>query len=79
MAVHDVWNYREEPLRPGVVFAVDPQMWDQQEQLYIRVEDTVVVTESGCENLTAAVPLELDDIENLMADPGLLQQVPPLT
>ena len=78
MAVHDVWNYRDEPLRPGVVFALDPQMWVQEEQLYIRVEDTVVVTESGCENLTATVPLELDDIENLMGDPGLVQHVPPL-
>ena len=78
MAVHDVWKYREEPLRSGVVFALDPQMWVQEEQLYIRVEDTVVVTESGCENLTATVPLELDDIENLMGDPGLVQHVPPL-
>ena len=78
MAVHDVWKYREEPLRSGVVFALDPQMWVQEEQLYFRVEDTVVVTETGCENLTSEVPLELDEIETLMGEVGLLQKLPPM-
>lgn len=41
-------------------------MWIPEECLYIRVEDTVVVTEDGIENLTAAAPLELDDVEALM-------------
>jgi Xaa-Pro aminopeptidase len=68
MAVHDVGEYRGEPLQAGVVFALDPQMWVPDEQLYIRVEDTVVVTEQGVEVLTADAPLELDDIEALMAN-----------
>ncbi len=66
MAVHDAGEYRHRPLRPGTVFSVDPQMWIPEERLYIRVEDTVVVTEDGIENLTAAAPLELDDVEALM-------------
>jgi len=66
MAVHDVGNYQAGPLRPGAVFAVDPQMWVPEERLYIRVEDTVAVTEGGIENLTRAAPLELDDVEALM-------------
>jgi Xaa-Pro aminopeptidase len=66
MAVHDVGNYYGAPLRPGTVFAVDPQMWVPEERLYIRVEDTVAVTDSGVENLTSAAPLELDDCEALM-------------
>jgi len=68
MAVHDVGDYHAGPLRPGVVFAVDPQMWVPEERLYIRVEDTVAVTESGIENLTAAAPLELKDIEAVMRE-----------
>jgi Xaa-Pro aminopeptidase len=52
---------------PGTVFAVDPQMWIPEEKLYIRVEDTVVVTEDGIEVLTQGAPLELDDVEALMA------------
>jgi Xaa-Pro aminopeptidase len=66
MAVHDVGNYQAQPLQPGVVFAVDPQMWVPEEKLYIRVEDTIAVTDSGIENFTRAAPLELDDVEAAM-------------
>lgn len=78
MAVHDDGDYLHRPLLPGTIFAVDPQMWIPEEHLYIRVEDTVVITEGGLENLTAAAPLELDEVESLMRDattplPYLLQ------
>jgi len=69
MAVHDVGGYGGPTLSPGVVFTVDPQMWVPEEQLYVRVEDTVVVTDSGIETLTAAAPLELDDVEATMNQP----------
>ena len=71
MAVHDVGTYHDQPLRPGIVFALDPQMWVWDEQLYIRVEDTVVVTDHGVENLTKNAPLELDDVEQVMKEPGV--------
>ena len=83
MAVHDVGGYggdgpaRETPLRPGVVFTVDPQMWIPEERLYIRCEDTVVVTDGGIENLTAAAPLELDDVERAMREEGAYARVTP--
>jgi Xaa-Pro aminopeptidase len=67
MAVHDVGNYREGVLVPGETFAVDPQMWIPEEELYIRVEDTGVVTETGFEIYTKDAPLELDDVEALIA------------
>jgi Xaa-Pro aminopeptidase len=75
MAVHDVGEYRQQPLRPGLVFALDPQMWVPDEQLYIRVEDTVAITADGVESLTAACPLELDEVERWMAGPGLLESL----
>lgn len=78
MAVHDVGSYHDQPLRPGIVFALDPQMWVRDEQLYIRVEDTVVVTDSGVENLTAAAPLELDEVEQVMKQPGVYDVCPHL-
>jgi Xaa-Pro aminopeptidase len=68
MAVHDGGNYHLEPLVPGTVFSVDPQMWIPEEKLYIRVEDTIVVTQDGIENLTELAPLELDDVEKLMEE-----------
>lgn len=71
MAVHDDGGYYHRPLVPGTVFTVDPQMWIPEEKLYIRVEDTVVITEDGIENLTAAAPLELDDVEELMGEEGM--------
>ena len=78
MSVHDGRNHYEEPLRPGIVFAVDPQMRIEEERLYLRVEDTGVVTEDGFEVFTRDVPLELDDIESLMKDDGVLTSFPPL-
>ncbi|HEY1068322.1 MAG TPA: aminopeptidase P N-terminal domain-containing protein, partial [Pirellulales bacterium] len=66
MAVHDVGAYKHAPLQPGLVFALDPQMWVHEENLYIRVEDTVAVTADGVESHTAAAPLDLDEVEALV-------------
>ncbi len=66
MAVHDVGHYRGEPLQPGLVFALDPQLWVHDESLYIRVEDTVAITIDGVEVLTGAMPRDLDETEALM-------------
>ena len=70
MSVHDACSYREKPLEPGVVFSVDPMTWVPEEELYIRCEDTVVITKNGIENFTAAAPLDLDDVEALMKRNG---------
>ena len=78
MAVHDVGGYRNGPLEPGQVFSVDPQMWVREENLYLRFEDTVVVTETGVENFTDFLPMELDDIERLVREKGVVQKVPPV-
>lgn len=75
MAVHDESGYQDDDteLVPGLVFALDPQLWVPEDRLYFRVEDTVVVTDSGLENLTEAVPHSPDEIETLMQSPGLIQ------
>lgn len=77
MAVHDVGSYREG-LRPGHVFSVDPQLRVPEENLYLRYEDTVVVTETGVENFTDFLPMELDAIEKLVQEKGIVQKVPPV-
>ena len=56
MAVHDVGSYRNGPLKPGQVFSIDPQLRVPEENLYLRYEDTVVVTETGVENFTDFLP-----------------------
>ncbi len=78
MDVHDSGDYYPKPLLPGTVFSVDPMIWIPEERLYIRVEDTVVVTEDGIENLTQLAPLELDDVEAVMKEEGILQRLPHL-
>ena len=74
MAVHDVSHYRGKVLQPGTVLSLDPSLWVPEEHLYIRVEDTVLVTGNGIENLTADAPLELHDVEQTMKQEGLLQR-----
>jgi Xaa-Pro aminopeptidase len=81
MAVHDVGTrgYQNRPLEPGFVFSVDPQLRVRAESLYIRIEDVVVVTETGVENFTAFLPTELDEIERLVGMEGVVQTIPPLS
>jgi Xaa-Pro aminopeptidase len=75
MAVHDVGNYRGA-LKPGQVFSVDPQLRVPEENLYLRYEDTVVVTETGVENFTSFLPSELTELEKLTREKGVVQQTP---
>jgi Xaa-Pro aminopeptidase len=75
MAVHDASGYQDDDreLEPGLVFALDPQLWIPRDGLYIRVEDCVVVTDTGVRNLTGDAPHSPDEIEQLMSEDGLLQ------
>jgi len=76
MDVHDVGRYyvdgKHRPLEPGFVLTVEPGVYvardaeDVDERwrgIGIRIEDDVVVQESGHEVLTAGVPKEIDDVE----------------
>jgi hypothetical protein len=44
--------------------------------MYIRMEDVVVVTATGVENFTDFLVAEPEEIERLMAEPGVVQQFP---
>jgi Xaa-Pro aminopeptidase len=52
------------------VFSIDPQLWVPEENLYLRYEDTVAVTETGVENFTDFLPTELNDLEALVGSKG---------
>ncbi|MBF8248010.1 MAG: aminopeptidase P family protein, partial [Bacteroidetes bacterium] len=76
LTVHDVGNYRKAPLKAGQVFSIDPMIWVPEESLYVRLEDVVVVTESGVENFTDWLPASFDGIEKIMREEGIIQTRP---
>ncbi len=78
LTVHDDGAYNRGPLQPGHVFSIDPQLWVREENLYIRYEDVVVVTETGVENFTDFLASELNDLEKLVGTGGVIQKVPPV-
>ena len=73
LATHDAGgrdlNYGA-PLKPGQVFASDVFAVFAAENLGVRVENTVLITETGCENLTPGIPREISEIEALMKTKG---------
>jgi Xaa-Pro aminopeptidase len=69
MAVHDVGG-APMVLKAGMVIANEPMVIYANENLGVRVEDTILITETGCENLTAGLPRTVKDIEALMRRKG---------
>ncbi|HKP70797.1 MAG TPA: Xaa-Pro peptidase family protein [Pyrinomonadaceae bacterium] len=65
ISVHDV-GADDRAFVPGVVFNVEPLLTDEKNKVHVRLEDTILVTATGSENLTADVPVELSDIYALM-------------
>jgi Xaa-Pro aminopeptidase len=65
LSVHDVgdWNAAFEE---GMVLAIEPIVDMPDEKMHIRIEDTVLVTATGVEVLTAAVPKEIDPLLALL-------------
>lgn len=64
--VHDLHDVNTL-LEPGMVITVEPGVYLPEEGIGIRIEDNVLVTETGCEVLSAALPKEVDEIEELLA------------
>jgi Xaa-Pro aminopeptidase len=64
--VHDV-AVAYQPVAAGWVLTCEPAIYLKDEGFGIRLENTVLVTENGCEDLMAAIPIEADEIEALMS------------
>lgn len=73
MEVHDV-GAPLPVLQPGQIFTIEPAMSIPAEKMSMRLEDTLLVTETDVENLSAFVPIEIDAVEKAMAEPGLTRR-----
>ncbi len=75
LSVHDVGEISGEwaakPFEPGVVFNVEPVLEFSDKKIHLRLEDTIVITANGAENLTAAVPAELEPVYTLVKQRGV--------
>ena len=67
--VHDPGD-GTQPLRPGMVFTIEPGIYIPEEKLGVRIEDTFWVDPNGkLVNLSADLPHIADDVERTMAQP----------
>ncbi len=57
----------DAPLAPGMVFTIEPWYYNHQEQVAVFIEDELLITDTGSENLTAALPRDADGLERLRA------------
>ncbi|UCE40860.1 MAG: aminopeptidase P family protein [Candidatus Aminicenantes bacterium] len=75
LSTHDVGR-DSGPLRPGMVFTIEPALRVPEENIYIRCEDLIIIHDDHAEIASDFLPLAIDDVEKLMKEEGLLQEYP---
>ena len=63
--VHDVGHWHE-PIPNNAAFTVEPGIYIREENLGIRIENDIVISENGIDDLMANIPVEIEEIEELM-------------
>ena len=69
-------NYATQPMKPGWLISNEPGLYgkfkimlyggDYDAELGIRIEDNLLITDTGCINLSRGVPKTVTEIHNLM-------------
>jgi len=70
-------NYLSEPMKPGWLISNEPGLYGAfriklngktyDEEIGIRIEDNLLITETGCKNMSRKIPKSVAEIERLMA------------
>jgi Xaa-Pro aminopeptidase len=66
LAVHDV-GYFDAPMQPGMVLTCEPGIYIREEKLGVRIENDILITEDGNMDFMKGVPIEAEEIEELMS------------
>ncbi len=64
--VHDAFD-PTEALKPGMVITIEPGVYIPEENIGIRIEDVILVTETGAKVLSGKLPTDPDEIERVLA------------
>lgn len=65
LETHDI-SLPDLKLQPGCVISNEPGLYLEEEGIGIRIEDDLLITENGCENLSKSIMKEIDEIEAFM-------------
>jgi Xaa-Pro aminopeptidase len=65
--VHDPGDYCK-PLQPGMVVTMEPGIYIPEENLGVRIEDDVLITDTGYKLLSERLPRDPAEIEKIMAE-----------
>ena len=76
MATHDDGPHTG-PLKPGMVFTIEPALRVPEEKIYVRLEDLIVIGDKSAEVVSDFVPSDIDAIEKVMREQGILKTYPP--
>ena len=60
------WEVLNVPMREGMVFTCEPGIYILEEELGIRLENDILITSKGPDNLMKNIPIEVEEIEELM-------------
>ena len=63
--VHDVGDMNQT-IKPGMIFTCEPGIYIPEENLGIRLENDILITESGNIDLMSEIPIEISEIESYM-------------
>ena len=60
-----------------MVFTIEPALRVPEEKIYVRLEDLIVIGEKSADIISDFVPWDVDAIEKVMTERGLLKTYPP--
>ncbi|MFO0414425.1 MAG: M24 family metallopeptidase, partial [Bacteroidota bacterium] len=69
--VHDL-GPKTTPIKPGMVFTVDPGIYIEEEKMGIRIENNVVITRNGNTDLMKEIPITPEEIESYMRNKSVV-------